>query len=83
MSPQSKLKRERYLEKMRYRWTREKRKVKRGNGKTEYLKLVDLARACRVAKGCVTNEALKAHLEIAATYFEDANDLRVVPETRQ
>lgn len=74
MSPQSKANREVALAAMRAKWLREKRTVKRRSGKQDELRCADLASACRVAERCVTSESLKAHLEIAASYFDEAEE---------
>jgi len=46
--------------------------VERPVRKTMVIELAHLAHACRVAKSLSSNPVLIEHLEIAATYFEDA-----------
>lgn len=74
MSPGQKAKREADLERMRAKWRKERKTVKRLSGEVELLSLPDLARACRYAKRLAKNEALKQHLELAASYFDEAHN---------
>lgn len=72
LSPAALRNRERDLARMRERFKRQKKTVLRKNGQKEFLELKDLARAIRYAKRLANNEGLITHLELAATYFDDA-----------
>lgn len=72
MSPERKARREAELVLMRAKWKRDRVTVRRDGKKPELLRLRDLARAIRFVKRWAENQALIDHLEIAASYFDDA-----------